>query len=427
MSINAENKELKKHVNAIHCSNNLTLVQRKLFNALLFNAYPDLPHKQRFEIKSKDLCKLIGYNSNDIKSLKQALLGLMKIAIEWNVIGSSVNDKEEWRASAILASAELFDGVCIYEYSKIMKDLLYHPDIYGRIDIGLISRFKSSYGLALYENCIRYSGLPQTPWFPIDVFRKLMGVFDNKYNDFRNFKRRVINIAIKEVNGISPISAHPEIERVNQRAVKIRFKLSKNNQSLPHVLPILNSDKGRLMDTLSEIFGLSTEISTEICVQYGEKCVLDKIEMILHSEAFKGGKIKNLAGYLIKALKENYTPSKSSKIIIDKQRRNREEEKNEKNKLEKKRAERYRAYFTKKIKTYLDLLTKVGYEKLTHDFVIYIKAQNNTMLSNWYKEYGLEDSRVKACFYQFIKDNRKNEVGDLLSMEEFINLVCENN
>ena len=39
---NSRELELKKHINAIHCTNNLSLLQRKLFNALLFNAYPNL-------------------------------------------------------------------------------------------------------------------------------------------------------------------------------------------------------------------------------------------------------------------------------------------------------------------------------------------------------------------------------------------------
>ena len=73
------NLELKKHVNLIHCSNNLSLVQRKLFNALLFNAYPELGFKQQFCIRTKKLCEMIGYRSNDYKSLKKALLEAEKI------------------------------------------------------------------------------------------------------------------------------------------------------------------------------------------------------------------------------------------------------------------------------------------------------------------------------------------------------------
>ena len=185
------NLELKKHINTIHCSNNLSLVQRKLFNALLFNAYPDLPHKQRFEISSRKLCELIGYKSKDTGKLKSALLGLITTAIEWGVIECATAQQTKWKASAILTSAEFSGGLCSYEYSQLMKDFLYQPEIYGRISVLLLSKFKSSYGLALYENCVRYQGLPQTPWFTLESFRKLMGVSDEKYLVFKDFKKRV--------------------------------------------------------------------------------------------------------------------------------------------------------------------------------------------------------------------------------------------
>jgi len=236
---NSKYLELKKHVNAIHCTNNLTLVQRKLFNALLFSAYPKLPHKTRFQIHTRQLCNLIGYNSNDYGKLKRALLGLVTIAIEWNVIDTLTGKEKNWKASSILASAELEGGHCYYEYSHMMKDFLYQPEIYGRIDMLLVAQFKSSYGLALYENCVRYQGLPQTPWFPLDIFRKLMGVFGEKYSAFKDFKKRVINIAVDEVNALSPISVDAEIERKNQKATRIRFKLAR---SLPKETGELKQD-----------------------------------------------------------------------------------------------------------------------------------------------------------------------------------------
>lgn len=108
-----------------------------------------------------------------------------------------------------------------------MKDLMYQPEIYGQINIDLVSKFKSGYGLALYENCIRYKGLMQTPWFPIEIFRKLMGVFDGKYQVFKDFKKRVLDVGVNEVNTVSPIRIVPELERVNQKVTKIRFKLEK--------------------------------------------------------------------------------------------------------------------------------------------------------------------------------------------------------
>jgi plasmid replication initiation protein len=192
--------EIKKHINAIHCTNNISLVQRKVFNALLYNAYHDLPKKSQFEIPVKLLSELIGYDSNDRKKLKNSLMGLITTAIEWNVLDSKNTDYSKWTASSIISSAKIENGICTYEFSSMMRELLYHPDVYGRIDMLVMSRFKSGYGLALYENCIRFQGLSNTGWMTLEVFRKLMGLAEGSYPVYCDFKKRVLDIALKEVN-----------------------------------------------------------------------------------------------------------------------------------------------------------------------------------------------------------------------------------
>jgi transcription elongation factor GreA-like protein len=67
---------VKKHVAAIHVSGKLSLLQRKLSNVLLLNAYDMLTRQQRFQIDARTLCLMVGYNSNDFDTLKQSLRGL---------------------------------------------------------------------------------------------------------------------------------------------------------------------------------------------------------------------------------------------------------------------------------------------------------------------------------------------------------------
>src|SRR5580692_10819774 len=181
-------KELKKHAATIHCSNTLSLLQRKVSNALLYHAYKELMLKEEHEITVKQLCRLIGYQGNNHAAIKEALKGLLSTVIEWNLINDKTG-QEDWTASSILASVSLQGPLCYYAYSPRMKQLLHSPSMFGRIDLFIQSQFRSSYGLALYENCIRYRGLPYTKWIEMKTFRKLMGVPVDKYPIFRDFKK----------------------------------------------------------------------------------------------------------------------------------------------------------------------------------------------------------------------------------------------
>src|SRR5580698_9985533 len=218
----ASGHELKKHAAAIHCSNTLSLLQRKISNALLYHAYKELMLKEEHEITVKQLCRLIGYQGNNQAVIKEALKGLISTIIEWNVINDETGT-ENWTASSIIASVSLEGPLCYYAYSPRMKQLLHSPSMFGKIDLVIQSRFRSSYGLALYENCIRYRGLPNTKWFDMETFRKLMGVPADSYVIFRDFKRRVLDKSIEEVNTYSDLLVDVELARERRQVVKIRF------------------------------------------------------------------------------------------------------------------------------------------------------------------------------------------------------------
>ena len=215
--------ELKKHVAFIHCLSP-SLLQRKITNGLLRNAYNRLLIDEEHHISIGELCKLIGYKSNDYNLIKRTLIDLLGTVCEWNLIDNSDGNKAVvWNASSIIADASIKNAMCTYSYSKRMRELLYMPAMYGRLDMAIQARFKSTYGLALYENCVRYQNIPQTPWIELSIFRKLMGVPESKYKIFRDFKTRVLNVAVAEVALHSSMQVEPELKHQNRKVTEIRF------------------------------------------------------------------------------------------------------------------------------------------------------------------------------------------------------------
>src|SRR3990167_2453959 len=310
-----KNLELKKHVGAIHSSNKLSLLQRKIANALLFNAYDELLNKDEHIIHVATLCKLIGYDSNDHKTIKKALVNLLATVIEWNLVdGDKLNTDGVWNASSIIADASIDGPLCTYSYSNKMKKLLYRPELYGRLNMIVQAKFQSSYGLALYENCIRYQDIKQTPWFDITQFRKLMGIEDGQYKIFRDFKHRVLDKAIEEVNKYSPIFVTPQFQKQKRQVTSIQFLINKTKNALLAIKEN-NSEKASLSITLKLKFGLSKKQIEDIISAYEEDYILQKMAIVESSTSFQKGKIGNLAKYLISAIKEDYQFTKSSKTV----------------------------------------------------------------------------------------------------------------
>jgi plasmid replication initiation protein len=303
--------ELKKHVAVIHSSNKLTLLQRKIANALLFNAYKELQEKEEHTIHIGKLCEIIGYDSNDHKSIKRALVNLISTVLEWNLVDEdSMNRDEVWNASSIIAGASINGAICTYSYSSQMRRLLYRPHMYGRLDMLVQSRFQSSYGLALYENCNRFQDIGQTPWFNLAKFRKLMGVEEGKYKIFRDFKTRVLDKAVEEVNQYSSLTIRTQLRKENRKVTSIQFLIQKSNE-----MSQTESKEVKLTDILQKEFGFSSRQAKETIGQYEEKYILEKIELIRSSLSFKNSRIKNVTRYLISALKNNYQQSNKDEQV----------------------------------------------------------------------------------------------------------------
>lgn len=300
-----KNFDLKKHVAAIHSATKLSLVQRKIANALLFNAYNELSEKQEHQIHIRTLSELIGYNSNELNAIKRALVSLISTVVEWNLIDKErVDNAGVWNASAIISDASITGAVCTYSYSNKMRQLLYRPEMYGRLNMQVQARFKSSYGLVLYENCVRYQNIQETPWFDMTVFRKLMGVDETKYAVFKDFRKRVLDIAVKEVNEHSGFNIDYLLKKVGRTPVGIKFNMTTNLKKTISSSPT--------EEVLQQEFSFSKQQAVTAVADFGAAYVEEKIAVVKNSTSYKKKSIKHLAGYMQGALTQDYKDSEKT-------------------------------------------------------------------------------------------------------------------
>ena len=206
---------VKKHVAAIHVSGKLTLLQRKLSNVLLLNAYDTLISRPKHTIDARTLSLMIGYNSNDTATLRDALRGLAETVAEWDMLDEK--GRQEWGVSSLLSYAKLKGGICEYAYSPALAEKLHDPKVFALINLNIQRRFTSGHALALYENCYRFVRTGSTGWWPMDLFRRLMGVEGSAYYEtFKHLNAKIIKPAVAEVNRTSNIVLTPETKKTGR-------------------------------------------------------------------------------------------------------------------------------------------------------------------------------------------------------------------
>src|SRR3990167_2916351 len=136
------------------------------------------------------------------------------------------------------------------------------------------------------------------------LFKKLMGVQEGKYDIFRDFKRRVLDKSIDEVNTYSDLIIEPEFIREGRRVAKVRFKLKERAKKArlggkkpPAVLI------SPLTEKLLQKFQLTLDQVNQLLKEYDYQYIAKKVELIEGSTPFKEGKIQSLAAYLMSAIK----------------------------------------------------------------------------------------------------------------------------
>ena len=287
---------VKKHVAAIHVSGKLTLLQRKLSNVLLLNAYDTLITSTRHQIDARTLCLMIGYNSNDMDTLKQSLRGLAETVAEWDMLDEK--GQQEWGVSSLLSFARLKGGVCEYAYSPALAEKLHDPKVFALINLNIQRRFTSGHALALYENCYRFVRTGSTGWWPMDLFRRLMGVEGSAYYEtFKHLNAKIIKPAVAEVNKTSNIVLTPEVRKAGRAVTDIRFLIGENPQ-----LAILDIDDGEgarhgPVYARLRALGVSDRLARQWLTSHGEDQVLAKLAYVEGKDG-----VRSKIGYLTAAL-----------------------------------------------------------------------------------------------------------------------------
>jgi len=294
---------VKKNVAAIHISGKLSLLQRKLSNVLLLNAYDSLTSAQSHSIDARTLAMMVGYNSNDFDTLRASLRALAETVAEWDMLDE--DGKQEWGVSSLLSFAKLKNGVCEYAYSPALAQKLHDPKIYALINVHIQRNFSSGHGLALYENCYRFVRTGSTGWWSLDTFRKLMGVDGSSYYEsFKHLNAKIIKPAVAEVNKSSDIEITPEFQKKGRSVTDIRFLIKENPQLA--MFQIDDSDGTRNLTVYKALIaqGVSDRLARQWIAEHGEDYVREKLSYMEGQ-----GTVKSKVGYLTAAIRDNYKPN----------------------------------------------------------------------------------------------------------------------
>ena len=331
--------EVIKASPAIQIQSRISLLQRRAWNVLLANAYSELPNKDIHSVSMVELSAKLGFDSGNQEYLKEVLKSIVDCTVEWNLLNK--DNKQVWGAASLLAFVEVENGICCYQFPHPLRQKLYNPRVYAKLNLRLQNQFTRKYALILWELCFDYFDTDrdkgETPFILLETFRELLGIESDEYPAFSIFNRAVIKPAIKEINTVTDYHIAVEQKRLKRKVSELKFRITKVKQ-----LPIQESvfpDIENLPPVAIEL--IQAKIDRNVALKIAEQdwefvspeklsppgtypdflaYIAEKIEMSLHAAS-----VKNRPGFIVEAIRENYQDPE-----IQKQRQQRAEKLREK-------------------------------------------------------------------------------------------------
>ncbi|SAL80840.1 initiator RepB protein [Caballeronia terrestris] len=200
------------------------------------------------------------------------------------------------------------------ELQRLIKD----PENSYWTSLLITSRFTLIYARAIYDHVLPLVPNAVTEWLPLDLIRNLPGKSWANSAEFKYFKRDYLEPAVSQINELSDIELSYETRAGtpgSRKKDQIRFRLKRKEAAVASKADMLNSVA--LFMTLQNEFALSGK-QFETIAQNRAMWTDERIQQAIEYTRWRirqGDKIKTAAGYMMKALSDNYRVSEADRQV----------------------------------------------------------------------------------------------------------------
>jgi len=127
-----------------------------------------------------------------------------------------------------------------YTKNEATVEIIFAPDVVPLItrleehftsyELEQVAQLQSKYATRLYEILIAWRSTGKTPKISIDEFRKQIGVLDSEYKIISNFKLRVLEPSLKQINEQTDITVSYEQHKAGRTITGFSFRFKQKQQ-----------------------------------------------------------------------------------------------------------------------------------------------------------------------------------------------------
>lgn len=320
MTISVDRKSLIVQSNRlIEAKYRLSVEEQKIIKILVSQIQKDDEDFKDYEFHIKDLAELLDMeHSNTYGVLRNITKRLVSRVLEFYD-----QEKKEFTQASWLSGAKYKEGrgTVTLHFDPLLKPLLLQLQSYfTKYELGQVLRFKGQYTIRFFEFRKSFLGRnKQEVEFTLQELRDILGIKKNEYKIFRDFKNRVLEPARLELLEKTGNSFEWEALRQGrggkitgvyfvfdgEEEKTIKESLSLRNGSLFATQSEESTQSKKVSDASVDLLincGVSLGTARELAESYDEAYIKEKAAIAAAHPEY----VKNKAGFLIKAIQENW-------------------------------------------------------------------------------------------------------------------------
>jgi len=274
-----------------------TLGEAKTILWMISHFPKEIRTKDEISLGVKDYADIIGVSSTNIyrtgKKIAQSLFNK----------GFTIEDEDGdgWITLNWFSSISYKDGIFKFKVEeKLVPHIRKLTSRFTHYQLKNVLSLNSQYAIRLYELLVQYLTIGERK-IEYRTLRHNIGLVDNELTQFSHFRKRVLDISQREINGKTDIRFEWEPIKKGRAIESIKFKIMR--QEYKGVMGTTTVDE-KMQAFLSEI-GIADQVLSKLIVDFGIANVREKYEFI-QFKLNRGDQIASASGFFVDSLVNNY-------------------------------------------------------------------------------------------------------------------------
>lgn len=258
-----KNGIVKFHNNISQARYKLNLSEQKLYIFAVQKIDQDKPDFETVEFTIRELATATGLNE---KTLYREI-DTMTSNIMTTLIKAELPGQKGWEKFQLSSYCKHITdtGHVQFKFHDLMKPFLLELKQHYFIQAPQVIQFKSIYAIKIYDFIEAMSYSKSEHEIKIDDFKVIMGC-EGKYTTWNDLRKRVISLAVEEINEKTDLALSYELVRRGRKANSIKFEFTKhqvvNHKAKEDLIKIFLTPKQ--IETLRIDCGIESEDFTDV-------------------------------------------------------------------------------------------------------------------------------------------------------------------